>query len=129
MTSAALTTGAYRVGFYDESGAYLREYYDNAASVQTATDVPVTVGSTTGSIDAALADAGHITGTVTAAGGGGPIDNLWVLVYQQVDEGSGLTWDVVGGTSTRYDGTYDVGGLATGTYRVGFEDESGAVLG
>ena len=30
------------------------------------------------------------------------------------------------GTYTASDGTYDVGGLATGTYRVGFRDYSGA---
>jgi 5-hydroxyisourate hydrolase-like protein (transthyretin family) len=124
-----LATGTCRIRFYDYSGAYLGEYYDNATSLGAATDVSVTAGSTTGNIDAALANAGHISGTVTAQVGGAPIEDVWVRAYQRHDEGGDVRWDEVAGGYTAASGTYSVGGLDTGTYRVRFYDESGAYLG
>ena len=122
-----LPTGTYRVSFYDESGTYLGECYDDATSVDFATDIPVTAGATTGSIDAALASAGHITGTVTAEVGGVPIADVAVSVYKQYQDGIDSWWEEIRGTYTASDGTYDLGGLPTGTYRVGFRDSSGAM--
>ena len=87
-TSAASSPAPTASASATSPGSYLGEYYDDAASVQTATDVPVTVGSTTGSIDAALANAGHITGTVTAAvGRSADSTTSGSPVYQRVDEG------------------------------------------
>ena len=50
-----LLTGIYRVCFYDDTGTYVDECYDDAGSVDTASDVPVTVGATTSGVDSALA--------------------------------------------------------------------------
>ena len=90
-----LPTGTYRVGFRDESGQYLGEYYDNATSVETATDVPVTAGATTDNIDAELASAGHITGTVTAEAGGAPIADMQVTVYKLYQDGGDSWWEEI----------------------------------
>jgi VCBS repeat-containing protein len=49
-----LEPGAYRVGFYDWSGPYQPEFYDNALSVETASDILVERGTTTANIDAQL---------------------------------------------------------------------------
>ena len=83
----------------------------------------MTAGSTTPDIDAALANAGHVAGTVTAAAGSAPLADVWVSVYAPL--GAGWVYDRR--TETGSDGTYDVGGLPTGTYRVGFDDYSGYV--
>ena len=66
-----LPTGTYRVEFLDYDGAYAVEYYNNAATLDAATGVAVTAGSTTANINAQLASAGRITGKITTAGGTG----------------------------------------------------------
>ena len=61
-----LRTRTYRVCFRDwPSGVYAPERFDDAATVESGTDVAVTAGQTTGGIDAQLALAGHISGMVT----------------------------------------------------------------
>lgn len=118
-----LRTGNYRVGFSDDSGNYLGEYYDNATSLETATDVAVMAGSTTSGKNAVLARAGHITGRVTNAAGQG-LGDIEVAYYVNYDG----YWDGGRGTWTDELGYYDIGGLPTGTYRIGFEDYSGDYL-
>ncbi|MDO8987133.1 MAG: carboxypeptidase-like regulatory domain-containing protein, partial [Coriobacteriia bacterium] len=116
---AGLPTGTYRIGFEDYNGNYLGEYYDNATSLEAATNIGVTAGATTSGKNAVLAAAGHIAGTVTGPSGE-PLGEIDVQVFKyDVFEGY---WDWAGSGGTDFDGTYDVGGLRTGTYRVGFED-------
>jgi hypothetical protein len=115
-----LDTGNYRVVFYGGAGDYAREWYNDKPDRAHADDVAVTAGKTTSGIDAALAAAGHITGTVT--GGGGEPLRMSVEAYQS--DGSG-GWDYVDGTSTAADGTYDLGGLNTGNYRLRFYRDDG----
>jgi len=85
----------------------------------------VTAGAPTPNINAVLAPAAHITGTVTRAGGGtlGSF-NVWAFV----SDGSG-GWRVASSSAVAGDGSYDVGGLAAGSYRVSFGDISGDYLG
>ena len=116
-----LHTGSYRVEFQDWSGEYLDECYNDKPSLDAADDVPVTAGQTTSGIDAALAVAGHITGTVT--GGGGALEDVSVAAY--VSDGSG-GWEQVSYASTDASGAYDLGGLHTGSYRVWFSPEDQA---
>jgi len=115
-----LGTGTYRVGFWDESGVYLEEYYNNAADLESATDIAVTAGSTTSGKNAVLASAGHISGTVTN-GSAEPLPNILAIAYQPAEWG----WDWVSSSYTEADGTYDIGTLATGTYRIEFFDDEG----
>jgi hypothetical protein len=80
------------------------------------TPVSVTAGTTTTGIDGALTDDGGISGTVTAASGGGDVSSVTVDIYDS-------TGNTVTSTTTASDGTYTVIGLtpsATG-YTVCFD--------
>ncbi len=88
---------------------------------EKATPVAVTEGETTGGIDGALEEYGHITGTVTASKGGAPLAQVFVMAYKD----AGDFWEPVSWAETAEDGTYNLGGLDTGTYRVEFFDGSG----
>ena len=95
----------------------MTEYYNDASDIDIATDIAVTAETTTAGIDAVLAEGGHISGTVTNSAGAA-LANIAVQVYQ--NQGGG--WYSAGSATTDGTGQYDVSGLATGTYRVGFQD-------
>ena len=83
--------------------------------VPSATPVPVVAGRGTPGVDAALAAAGGISGTVTAAVGGARLSDVGVRVYTSTDEYELLAF-------TGADGTYRVTGLpAQDDYRVCFD--------
>jgi len=107
-----LPAGMYRLEFRDNDGAYLTEFYDNAAKIDTASDVAVVAGSTTSNINATLAPAGHITGKITNSKGIG-IAHAEAEAYALTDG----SWQRYASQSANL-GTYDIGGLPTGTYRV-----------
>jgi hypothetical protein len=113
-TIGGLDTDSYRVDFYDDSDTYVYEYYNNKPDWDTADLVAVTDGVVTPNINATLSRAGHITGVVTAEGGGALVG---IEVYADGD-----VWG--GGAVTDEYGTYDIGGLSTGSYRVDFYDSS-----
>ena len=60
-----LRAGTYRVGFDSISGGYMPEFWDDAVTVETATDIVLGASSTATNRDARLAAGSHITGTVT----------------------------------------------------------------
>ena len=121
----SLASGTYHLRFHDYSGACLTQYYSDKATVYSATDVPVTAPDTTSGIDATLALAGHISGTISAPGSP-DLSNVDVTAYQPDGYGD---WNYVGDVYADSNGTYDLGGLASGTdYRVEFDDDSGAYL-
>jgi len=117
-----LPTGSYRIEFWDDSGDYVQQYYDNQPTIDLADDVAVIAGATTFGIDATLAVAGHVTGTVKSARAAG-LGGVWVSAYRS--DGSG-GWARVNSTQTAASGAYDLGGLPTGRYRIDFYDSSGA---
>ena len=118
-----LRGGTYRVGFVDDdNGNYATEYYDNKASIDSATDVVVPESATVANIDAELDDGSHITGKVTNPGGTGIADVAVVAYSLQPDGEGGNSWQEATFASTEGDGAYDMGGLPGGTYRLGFED-------
>src|SRR5690606_25501362 len=100
------------------SGIHAFEYYDDAGSLAAGTGVAVTAGETTPDINAQLGLAGQIAGTVTDDADGSPLQYVWVTAYRQ----NGRVWEPVPtpGVETGPDGTYVLGGLVTGTYRVEF---------
>ena len=122
-TLGGLATGTYRVGFNPRGGCgtttYLGQFYNDKQSLASADPVAVTAGSTASGINAALAmpPGGEVTGTVTDAVSHAPIQNIGVDAY---DSGG----NVVASTCSPADGIYTLGGLATGTYRVGFTGSS-----
>ena len=111
-TISGLPTGTYKVGFVP-GGDYVAQFYNGKATLATADTVPVTAGSTTSGIDAALAAGGQISGTVRDASTADGVLNVEVDVY---DSGGN---PVASGPSAS-DGTYTISGLPTGTYKVGF---------
>ena len=115
------------IQFQDWSGGFVEEWYDDARTDSEATPVDVRAGATHNIGRVELAPASHIAGTVTAAGGGGPLENIEVTIARWRDDWG--DWDHFAGGQTDGDGHYDIGGLAAGSYRVRFWDGSGAYAG
>ncbi|MDM8520919.1 carboxypeptidase regulatory-like domain-containing protein [Anaerolineales bacterium HSG6] len=112
-----LSTGTYRVGFYDRHGNYFTEYYDNTSDLKDSTDVSVTTGQNTTGIDAVLGSGGHISGQVTNVSNE-PLAEIMVLVKQKTKH----HWEAIGWATTDEQGNYDVSGLMAGDYLVYFTD-------
>ena len=111
---SGLAPGSYEVGFYDEADSnHIAQYYNDKPTLSSADPVTVAGGSTTSGVDAALAAAGVITGTVTDASTHTPVSEVQVTVLDSAGHD-------VGDSSTASDGRYSVGGLPAGTYRVQF---------
>ena len=115
-----LEPGDYKVGFedyYSGDGWYEPEFYDDAVDVSSATTVTVTAGVPTTGIDAMLTEGVvSITGTVTDEDDE-PLGEIDVAAYEFDGDWYDIAW-----TWTDWDGSYELYGLGTGTYRVGFED-------
>ena len=125
--SSGLEAGTYRLGFSTGSGEYLREYWNDAATLAGASDIAVGADALVSGKDAQLTAASHIAGTVTGPGGAG-LSGVSVSAYRQVPGTAGWTMVDDVWASTDIDGTYDLGGLAAGTYRIGFSTWSGEHL-
>jgi hypothetical protein len=117
-TLSGLVAGTYRLWFQDRSGAWSSEYYENIGSFGLATGVTVTAGATT-TADADLLGAGTISGTVT--GGAGNLSGIKVHAYKQ--DGANWIWTRSALTAS---GAYNLTNLPAGTYRLWFQDQSGA---
>lgn len=116
-----LPPDTYRVEFYDWQGQYVRQAFSNVLYVWDGQDIVVGPASTVSGINAALALAARITGTVTGPDGLTPLSGISVTAFGW----SGFGWDNSWTVQTRFDGTYTIGGLTGGTYRISFEDNNG----
>jgi hypothetical protein len=113
--------GAGATGGSNDTLGYIDQCYNNQPFFGTPTPVTITAGVTTPAINAALADAGGVSGTVTDAGG---THHGLAGVYVNADSPSSS-----GGAVTAADGSYTIKGLAAGTdYQVCFQ-ASGATGG
>jgi hypothetical protein len=125
-TASGLATGVYHVGFntsgLNECGVstYLSQYYNNKSTLLSADPVSVVAGSPTTGVNATMLAGGHITGTVTD--GTNPLENIEVDLY---NTGGTLLTEVC----TAANGTYTIDGLASGSYRVGFNASGDAACG
>jgi hypothetical protein len=122
-TIAGLASGQYDVEFTspaESEPGYITQYYEDTTSFENAKAVPVTAGGTTSGIDAALEEGGRITGEVTRASGGTPIEGIAVCASAVHGEGFGCA-------KTKSNGSYTITGLAGGEYDVSFSSpfESG----
>ena len=115
--------GAYRVCFSDNNSVYAPECYDNASNVNGATDLSVAAGSIVPNINAQLALAGHVTGTVTYAAN--PVAGI--TVQAQAWNAGNHSWDWIGNVFTAADGTYNLA-LGAGTYKICFGNGNGSGL-
>lgn len=107
---------AYRLLFRDWSQQYAFEYSGDAATLDTASDVPV-AGST--SYDAALSSAGRIAGALRGPDGQ-PVEFGFVAVFpDQLPLGDVLFIQQLGSGQSGY----DIGGLPTGRYIARFSGQ------
>ncbi len=113
-TIQSLPSGTYNVQFSasgcGESGCGQQDYLD-----QSDGGVAVSAGGTTANVNAALAGAGQISGTVTAAAGGATLANIEVCA-----EGGGLGSLFGNCASTNAGGEYTIPGLSSTSYNVKF---------
>ncbi|HEV3093511.1 MAG TPA: carboxypeptidase regulatory-like domain-containing protein [Solirubrobacteraceae bacterium] len=119
-----IPTGSYTVGFALPAGGtvnYLPQYYDNAASASSATSVAVIAGQTTTGIDAALQSGGQVTGVVTDAATGKPVQNSSVELLTG-------SYYFYASTLTDGNGDYTFSGLPSGSYQVAFSIGDGDYL-
>ncbi|MCK4352018.1 hypothetical protein KAW65_01275, partial [candidate division WOR-3 bacterium] len=113
-----LETGSYKLMTWNDQG-YVDEWYDNKTSFDEADIVPVTVPDTTKNTNFELAPGGFIEGTVTSASAKGPLEDIYIIIYNAADPYP-MNW--VGGEQTDSTGHYIVC-LPAGSYKVQTRDE------
>lgn len=116
--------GQYRLEFQSDDDTYQNEFYDNEASLETATAVTVAAGGETSGINAQLAYTARIVGEVRDEGGeliDGDAQGITITAF--ADDNS-----VIDSTSLRRNGTYRFGGLEPGQYRLKFESADGTYV-
>ena len=118
-----LAAATYRVCFNDPNGVYAPECFDNVSNVSGANDLPVAAGQTVSGINAQLALAGHVTGTVTYAAS--PVAGI--TVQAQAWNPGNRSWDWMGNAFTASNGSYNLT-LGAGTYKICFGNWSSASL-
>jgi hypothetical protein len=115
-TITGLTSGQYDVEFIsptESEPGYITQYYQGTTSFEDAKAVSVSAPATTSGIDAELVEGGRITGEVTRALGGAPIEGIQVCATAVHGEGFGCA-------KTKSNGSYTITGLASGSYDVRF---------
>jgi len=125
---AGLPTGSYVVMFVDIGETdpsferiYLDEFYNGATTWGGATTLSVTAPATRTNVNASMRVGNSISGQVTESGTG---ETIWIDGWGQGIQ-VGLydtSGNEVGWTMTREDGTYHLGGLPDGSYKVKFYD-------
>jgi hypothetical protein len=116
-----LPEGSYGVEFEDQPD-YVPQFYNGKAKLSEATPVPVTVGGTVKSVNAAMVptgihdESGSIEGRVTSAATSLPLAGVEVCALVPPEE-------TVECAVSEADGDYKIEGLPAGTYKVEFEDE------
>ncbi len=111
--------GTYVVTFQSPEGTYVYEAYDDATQFEDADPVEVGTEPVVG-IDADLAVAGQITGTVEDEHGEA-LSGASIGLYAEVSlPGGGTDWDYVDGTDADELGGYRLDRLEAGSYLVDF---------
>ncbi len=117
-TLAPLAAGQYKVYFYPyyygANNNYTAQYYNGKASFGEATVLTLVAGGSTPNVNAALHEAGKITGKVTDATTTAPIEGIDVCARGAFGEYLGKCG------LTNASGEYAVKALATGEYKVEF---------
>ena len=111
-TVLKLASGAYTVRF--SAADFVVQYYHEAGTTEEAEPVAVTAGSTTSAINASLEQGAAITGRVTSAKTGDPLDEIRVCAVAESVGASELC------ARSGPSGEYSITGLAPGEYSVSF---------
>ncbi len=119
--TAPIAPGSYKVQFSPTDPTFAAEYWNNQVTWNTADSLVLdtAAGPVHGGVDAQLATAATIQGTVTDAGGT-PLSS--VCVDANISNGNGNGWSGINGTQTAGDGTYTLGGLPPTDVRIHFRD-------
>jgi 5-hydroxyisourate hydrolase-like protein (transthyretin family) len=121
-TLTGLKEGSYKVRFFQVGlKEYVGEYYNDAQNSDSAVDVVVKNNTTTNGINVSMMRASSISGYVTGKDGGKKLLGILVEAYQFK---SGVGWEYFTNTATFSNGFYNLSGLAPGSYRIKFSDES-----
>lgn len=119
----SLEAGGYRLKFSMDlysPAPYAPEFYDNAATLESATTVTVTNGVVVDNLNAQLQPYGQITGRVTNVTGQ-PLPATDILVYEYLPESAAWNhFTVVYPSAT---GHYTVTGLNNGSYTLEFRPQ------
>jgi Carboxypeptidase regulatory-like domain len=110
-----LAAGEYKVIFLPYESNYVRQFYDDEQTWNTATPVAVAGGATTHGIDAVLEKGAKISGVVTAAATGQPVAGVEVCAFSTTETG--------GCAKTNAAGSYTIIGLPGGQFEVEFFPE------
>jgi hypothetical protein len=127
-TVSELRPESYVVGFsvpIDSSLNYIFQYFNAKLPPAEPTAVTVTAGHTTTAIDAQLQHGGQISGRVTDAPTGAPLEKALVCALAPEAEGS-LT--AVSCAITNANGEYTISGLPAGSYKIGFLAKGHAIM-
>jgi hypothetical protein len=106
-----LPNGSYHVAAHDRDDEYLSEYYQDAATVDTAQSVSLTVGEDRQDVNFTMDPAGSISGHVYRSDGR-PLSDASVAVYVSLGS-SPVAWGY-----TNWFGHYEAVGLPAGDYYV-----------
>lgn len=118
---SGVEAGTYRLGFHDPTGDHATEYWSNWATLEDADDLTVAAGQELTGRTVMVTPAGHVTGTVTDDSQM-PLAGVAVAAYRHTWPWTDTSWERLGEALTTEDGSYDLGGLGDGTYRLGFAD-------
>ncbi len=121
-TVAGLPSGEYTIKFWATPAGlnYLTQYYNGQSSPTKAESVAVTIGETSGEINAAMQEGGQISGAVTDAASGAALPRIEVCALQS----NGSKTEVIECVLTGASGTYTIPGLSSGSYQVVFDPSS-----
>ncbi|AJE02315.1 MSCRAMM family protein [Geobacter pickeringii] len=108
-----LTDGSYVVEISTEG--YEAQWFNNKRDRSLANPVTVTAPYITVGTDALLVKKGGIAGRITERASGTALGGAQVTIYDAV------TGAPVGSQTTALDGTYTIGGISSGNYKVKFE--------
>jgi len=119
-----LPEGTYTVCFSDPGQVYAPECYDDQLySYSSGDPLDIAAGDVLSNVNASLARAATIAGTVTDAATGTPLPNVTVGAYVPTQR-----WYPLKDATTDISGTYRIPGLAPGPYILRFSDNDGKYL-
>ncbi|WP_162242339.1 carboxypeptidase regulatory-like domain-containing protein [Arthrobacter sp. Leaf337] len=117
-----LAAGSYKIVFSGYNSGAETQWYNNAATQETATAVTVTVGQNLTGINATLVKGASISGKVTVPAG---VDITTMQVNASL---AAYEYSPSTSVSVNADGTYRLAGLAAGSYKLKFSGyNSGAI--
>lgn len=116
--SLTVDAGVYDVGFFDETGTYADQWYNDEPTEASADPLTVTGSAPVTGVNATLSPSGTISGTVTDAATSAVLTGGEVYVIDSQGDYAGSS--AISGT-----GTYSVNGLLSGSYKLEFVGGSG----